>query len=122
MVGYDWYNISADGGETWTTQYITEDEAERERKEGYIVVKANDADNMNLQGFKDAHKDKSAVEKLRLLIISYEAIAAYTEEKEKSINDKNKEYYCRQADGLRPRIVWLFEEIKSVLTTAGHGF
>ena len=77
---------------------------------------------MNFQDFKDVYKDKSAVEKLRLLIISYEAIAAYTEEKEKSINDKNKEYYCRQADGLRPRIVWLFEEIKSVLTTAGHGF
>lgn len=37
MKGYDWYKISADGGETWTTQYITEDEAERERKEGYIV-------------------------------------------------------------------------------------
>jgi len=37
MKGYAWYNISADGGETWTTQYLTTDEAENERKAGYIV-------------------------------------------------------------------------------------
>lgn len=116
MIGYDWYNISADGGETWTTQYITEDEAKRERHDGYIVEKANDADNLNLQDFKDVHKGKSAVEKLRLLIITYEAIAAYTEEKGRSKNIKNKEYYCRQADGLRPRVIWLYEEIKFALT------
>mgnify|MGYP003571564999 CR=1 FL=1 len=37
MIGYSWYNISADGGETWTTQYLTEIEAENERQAGYIV-------------------------------------------------------------------------------------
>ena len=122
MVGYDWYNISADGGETWTTQYITKDEAKRERQEGYIVEKDKDANTMSLQEFKDANKDKSAIEKLRLIILAYEAITLYSEEKGRCKNDKNREYYCRQADGLRPRVIWLFEEIKSVLTTAGHGF
>jgi len=33
-----WYRISADGGETWTSQILTEAEANREREEyGYIV-------------------------------------------------------------------------------------
>lgn len=39
MKGYDWYNISADGGETWTTQYLTAPEAEEAMREGYIVKK-----------------------------------------------------------------------------------
>lgn len=39
MIGYDWYNISADGGETWTTQYMTEAEANSARQDGYIVKK-----------------------------------------------------------------------------------
>ena len=33
-----WYRISADGGETWTSQILTDTEASREREEyGYIV-------------------------------------------------------------------------------------
>ena len=39
MKGYGWYNISADGGDSWTTQYLTEEEAEAERQDGYIVVR-----------------------------------------------------------------------------------
>lgn len=34
-----WYNISADGGKTWTAQWITENEANEMRtKYGYAVV------------------------------------------------------------------------------------
>ena len=34
-----WYYISTDGGKTWTAQYLTADEAEAERKNGYIIMK-----------------------------------------------------------------------------------
>ena len=43
MIGYDWYNISADGGETWTRQYLTAAEAEEVLYEGYIVKKEEKA-------------------------------------------------------------------------------
>ena len=33
-----WYYISADGGNTWTAQYMTEKEANDERQKGYIVM------------------------------------------------------------------------------------
>ncbi len=36
--GHKWYNISGDGGDTWTSQYLTDEEAEQGRKDGYIVV------------------------------------------------------------------------------------
>lgn len=35
---FTWYDISADGGETWTTQYLTESEAKDERAQGHIVL------------------------------------------------------------------------------------
>ena len=43
MIGYDWYYISADGGETWTTQYLTAADVEEARHEGYIVKKEESA-------------------------------------------------------------------------------
>lgn len=34
---YSWYNISADGGKSWTAQYMTEEEAKEEEIKGYTV-------------------------------------------------------------------------------------
>lgn len=33
------YDISADGGQTWTSQWLIENEAEEEKKNGWIVKK-----------------------------------------------------------------------------------
>ena len=38
MNTWKWYNISADNGETWTTQLLTQEEAEEQKREGYIVT------------------------------------------------------------------------------------
>jgi hypothetical protein len=32
------YNISADGGNTWTTQWLREHEVEEHKQLGYIVI------------------------------------------------------------------------------------
>ena len=34
---YSWYNISADGGKSWTAQYMTEEDVKDEIAKGYIV-------------------------------------------------------------------------------------
>lgn len=38
-MNYQWYNISADGGRTWTRQMLSAEEADMHKAMGWIVTK-----------------------------------------------------------------------------------
>ena len=40
-ITYHLYKISADGGNSWTSQWLTAAEARKHRKDGYIVQKVS---------------------------------------------------------------------------------
>lgn len=73
---------------------------------------------MTLDEFKDVYKDKSPVEKLRLMQVQHD----YWRQDVKDRVDANwrgnfedASYYARECDAMKDRVVWLMEEITKVL-------
>lgn len=74
---------------------------------------------MNFQDFKDVYKDKSAVEKLRLLIDTMMTIGSCRVNYSTIPNPESRAYYQREFEGQRQRAEWLYEEIKVALERGG---
>ena len=71
---------------------------------------------MNLQDFKDVHRDKSAIEKLSLLTDTMYMIGTYRVNYAQSQNQASREHCLRELEGQRQRAEWLCDEIKTALT------
>ena len=74
---------------------------------------------MNIQDFKDIHRDKSAVEKLRLLVDTMMMIGSCRVNYSAIANPEGRAYYQREYEGQRQRAEWLYEEIKAALERGG---
>ncbi len=73
---------------------------------------------MTLEDFKDVYKDKTPVEKLKLMQVQHN----YWRNDMKDRVDANwrgnfeeAQYYARECDAMRDRIIWLHEEISKAL-------
>ena len=73
---------------------------------------------MTLEDFKDVYKDKTPIEKLKLMQFQHD----YWRYDMKDRIDANwrgnfeeAQYYARECDAMRDRIVWLHEEISKSL-------
>lgn len=71
---------------------------------------------MNLQDFKDIHRDKSAVEKLNLLIDAMDMMAVCRVSYATTQSLESKVHCQSEYEGQRQRAEWLYEEIKTALT------
>ena len=85
---------------------------------------------MNLEDFKDVYKDKTPVEKLRLLVNAVEAVERCRH------GGGDEDYLAREREGQKERANWLYSEIvkalkaqeprvmtlEEVLEGVGHGW
>ena len=71
---------------------------------------------MNLQDYKEIHRDKSAVQKLGLLVITMNMMGSCRVNYSTCANPESRAYSQSELDGQRERAEWLYEEIKTALT------
>ena len=71
---------------------------------------------MNLQDFKAVYFNKSATEKLGLLVITMEMMGSCRVNYSTIPNPESRAYYQSELEGQRQRAEWLYDEIKAALT------
>lgn len=66
---------------------------------------------MNLEDFKDVHKDDSPIKKLRLLVDAVETVERCRH------GTGDEDYLAREREGQKDRANWLYEEVMKALET-----